>query len=65
MFYRMMSLSEDVTDDEGTCVERNQGTAENSETKKLNGHIETKTESEISDTINDHIQMVSKYPMIK
>ncbi|XP_029055595.1 protein SMG5 [Osmia bicornis bicornis] len=56
------ALSEDVTDDEGTCVERNEETAENSETKKLNGHIETKTESEISDTINDHIQNGEQIP---
>lgn len=50
------ALSEDITDDEGTCVQTNQETAENSETKKLNGHVETKIESEISDTINDHVQ---------
>nr|XP_034195822.1 protein SMG5 isoform X2 [Osmia lignaria] len=56
------ALSEDVTDDEGTCVERNEETAENFETKKLNGHIERKTESEISDTINDRIQNGEQIP---
>ncbi|XP_034195822.2 smg5 nonsense mediated mRNA decay factor isoform X2 [Osmia lignaria lignaria] len=56
------ALSEDVTDDEGTCVERNEETAENFETKKLNGHIERKTESEISDTINDRIQNGEEIP---
>ncbi|XP_003703275.1 smg5 nonsense mediated mRNA decay factor [Megachile rotundata] len=50
------ALSEDITDDEGTRVQINKETAENSETEKLNGHLEPKTKSGISNTVNDFVQ---------
>ncbi|CAK9804490.1 Nonsense-mediated mRNA decay factor SMG5 [Anthophora plagiata] len=50
------ALSEDGTDDEGTSVKVNQKIGDDSETKKINGHIEKEVKSETPDTINNHVQ---------
>ncbi|XP_076638828.1 smg5 nonsense mediated mRNA decay factor [Colletes latitarsis] len=50
------ALSEDVTDDEGSSMRAKKEITVESETKKLNGHVETETKVEATDNINDHVQ---------
>lgn len=50
------ALSEDVTDDEATSVRLKKEITVDSETKKINGHVETKTKVEVIDEINNHVQ---------
>ncbi|XP_043259618.1 protein SMG5 [Colletes gigas] len=50
------ALSEDVTDDEGSSMRTKKEITVESETKKLNGHVETETKVEATDNINDHVQ---------
>ncbi|XP_017760175.1 PREDICTED: protein SMG5 [Eufriesea mexicana] len=50
------ALSEDITDDEGVSKQVNQQNTDSTEIKKMNGHVEMKRKSEISDIVNNHVQ---------
>ncbi|XP_043584073.1 protein SMG5 [Bombus pyrosoma] len=50
------ALSEDITDDEGAPVQVNQEDIDNSEAKKINGHIEMERKSETPEMITEQVQ---------
>ncbi|XP_060820360.1 nonsense-mediated mRNA decay factor SMG5 [Bombus pascuorum] len=50
------ALSEDITDDEGASVQVNQEDIDNSEAKKINGHIEMERKRETPEMITEQVQ---------
>lgn len=50
------ALSEDITDDEGASVQVNQEDIDNSEVKKINGHIKMERKSETPEMITEQVQ---------
>ncbi|XP_012164751.2 nonsense-mediated mRNA decay factor SMG5 [Bombus terrestris] len=50
------ALSEDITDDEGASMQVNREDINNSEAKKINGHIEMERKSETPEMITEQVQ---------